>query len=108
MNVASIFLTSGQSPSNYSRLSASQTSMVSAANSGRRSKWALAKSKTKGRWTIVQMRLLVNGSSIAITQTGPDFLFIEPTGAHAACDATILLKVDDNERQWQVRLPEGI
>ena len=54
------------------------------------------------------MRLLVNGSTIGITQMGPDFLFIEPAGDHPPGDATILLKVDDNERRWKVRLPEGI
>ena len=54
------------------------------------------------------MRLLVNGSTIGITQMGPDFLFIEPAGDHPPGDATILFKVDDNERRWKVMLPEGI
>jgi hypothetical protein len=56
----------------------------------------------------VQMRLLVNGSTIGITQMGPDFIFIEPAADHPPGDATILFKVDDNERHWKVRLPEGI
>lgn len=54
------------------------------------------------------MRLLVNGSTIGITQMGPDFLFIESAAGHPPGDAIILFKVDDNERRWKVRLPEGI
>jgi hypothetical protein len=56
----------------------------------------------------VQMRLLVNGSTIGVTQMGPDFLFIEPAADHPPGEATILFKVDDSERRWKVRLPEGI
>ena len=56
----------------------------------------------------VQMRLLVDGSTIGITQMGPDFLFIEPAADHPPGEATILLQVDDSERRWKVRLPEGI
>ncbi len=54
------------------------------------------------------MQLLVNGSNIGIMQMGPDFLFIEPAVAHAAGEATIILKVDDTEKRWKIRLPEGI
>jgi len=54
------------------------------------------------------MRLIVNGSSISITQMGPDFLFVESTSDQPPCEATIVLRVDDSERQWRVRLPEGI
>jgi hypothetical protein len=57
---------------------------------------------------LVEMQLIVNGSSISITQMGPDFLFIESTSDHPPGDATIILQVDDSERQWKVRLPEGI
>ena len=57
---------------------------------------------------LVEMRLIVNGSSISITQMGPDFLFIESASDHPPGDATIILQVDDSERQWKVRLPEGI
>lgn len=54
------------------------------------------------------MRLIVNGSSISITQMGPDFLFVESGSDQLPCEATIVLRVDDSERQWRVRLPEGI
>ena len=56
----------------------------------------------------VEMRLIVNGESISITHMGPDFLFIESAGDHPAGDATIVLQVDQSERRWAVRLPDGI
>ena len=54
------------------------------------------------------MRLIINGSSISITQMGPDFLFIEGGLDHPPSQATIVLQVDDAERRWPVWLPEGI
>ena len=56
----------------------------------------------------VEMRLILGGSSVGIAQMGPDFLLIESPMDHPPCQATILLRVDDSERQWKVRLPEGI
>ena len=56
----------------------------------------------------VEMRLIVNGASISITQMGPDFLFVESATDHPPGEATIVLQVDGSERQWQVRLPDGI
>jgi hypothetical protein len=56
----------------------------------------------------VEMRLIINGSSISITQMGPDFLFIEGGHDHPPGRATIVLQVDDTERRWQVNLPDGI
>ena len=54
------------------------------------------------------MRLLINGAVIRITHMGPDFLFVESSADHPPCEASILLRVDDSESQWKVRLPEGI
>jgi len=54
------------------------------------------------------MRLIVNGESISITQMGPDFLLIESAADHPPGHATIVLQVDQNERRWQVQLPDGI
>lgn len=54
------------------------------------------------------MRLIINGSSISITQMGPDFLFIEAGLDHPPGEATIVLQVDQTERRWQVNLPDGI
>ena len=56
----------------------------------------------------VEMRLIINGLTISITQMGPDFLFIEGGHDHPPGPATIVLQVDDTERRWQVNLPDGI
>ena len=47
------FLTVGQRFSNFSRIPSSQLSQISSSKSGRLSRWALAKSRTKGLLTIV-------------------------------------------------------
>jgi hypothetical protein len=56
----------------------------------------------------VKMRLIVNGTTIRITHMGPDFLLVETPTDHPPCEASISLRVDESERQWQVKLPEGI
>ena len=54
------------------------------------------------------MQLLVNGSSLPIAQMGPDFLLLDKLIDHPPCKATILFSVDDSERRWPVRLPDGL
>jgi len=61
-----------------------------------------------GRSTHVEMRLLINGSSLPIAQMGPDFLLLDKPIDHPPGEATIVLSVDADERRWQVRLPEGL
>jgi hypothetical protein len=56
----------------------------------------------------VKMRLLVNGSSIAIAQMGPDFLLVDAPINHPPGNASLVLQVDLSERRWDVHLPEGI
>ena len=56
----------------------------------------------------VEMRLMVNGGSIGITHMGPDFLPLESPGDYPPGEASNLMKVDDSESRWNVRLPEGI
>ncbi len=56
----------------------------------------------------VEMQLIINGESISITHMGPDFLRVECTTEHPPGEATIVLQVDQSERRWTVRLPEGI
>ena len=56
----------------------------------------------------VNMRLLVNGSSLVIAQMGPDSLLVDFPITHAPTDATVVLQVDQSERRWKVRLPHGI
>ena len=54
------------------------------------------------------MRLLVNGSSIAVAQMGPDFLLVDAPINHPPGNARLVLQVDQSERRWDVNLPEGI
>ena len=56
----------------------------------------------------VEMRLIVNGTSIGITHMGRDFVIVESPTEYPPGEASILLRVDDSESQWKVRLPEGI
>jgi hypothetical protein len=54
------------------------------------------------------MHLLINGATVSIGQLGPDFLLLKTPFDHPSANATIFLSIDGNERQWEVRLPEGI
>lgn len=56
----------------------------------------------------VKMRLLIDGTSFPVGQLGPDFLLLKTPLDHPPTDATIILCVDGNERQWNVQLPEGM
>jgi hypothetical protein len=56
----------------------------------------------------VTIQLSVNGISLPVAQLGPDFLLLDAVADHPPCDAVLKLRVDDVERQWKVRLPEGI
>jgi hypothetical protein len=54
------------------------------------------------------MQLVVDGASLPIAQMGPDFLLLDEPIDHPPCEATILFCVDDSERRWPVRLPDGL
>ena len=54
------------------------------------------------------MRLLVNGFSIPVRQMGPDFLLVDSPVDHPPTNASLILRVDQSESSWEVRLPEGI
>ena len=54
------------------------------------------------------MRLLVNGGSIPVAQMGADFLILEEPSDHPPGQGTMVLQVDQSERRWTVRLPNGI
>ena len=54
------------------------------------------------------MWLLVNGGSIPVVQMGPDFLLVDAPFDHPPGDASVVLQVDESERRWNVRLPDGI
>ncbi|MEO6435138.1 MAG: hypothetical protein ABIP55_05185 [Tepidisphaeraceae bacterium] len=53
------------------------------------------------------MRLLVNGDTLPIRQMGDDFLLVDRPVCHPPMTATVVLRVDDSEKRWQVRLPQG-
>ena len=52
--------------------------------------------------------LLINGAWLPVAELGPDFLFLREGVEHPPCDVVLRLRVDDEERQWRVGLPEGI
>jgi len=56
----------------------------------------------------VNMQLLLNGSTIRVEQMGRDFLIINKPFDHPPADASLVLRVDDSETRWPVRLPHGI
>ena len=68
----------------------------------------MPKSSQGGHSAQVKMKLLVNGSSIPVTQMGPDFLLVTDAIDHPPANASIVMKVDESERRWEVRLPNGI
>jgi len=46
----------------------------------------------------VNMRLLVNGLSLSVTQMGPDFVLLESPVNHPPAVASMVLQVDQSER----------
>jgi hypothetical protein len=56
----------------------------------------------------VEMRLIVNGESFGITHMGRDFVIVESPTEYPPGKASILLRVDESESRWNVRLTEGI
>ena len=56
----------------------------------------------------VRISLMFSGHSIPVAQLGPDFLLLDAPADHPPGPASILLRVDQSERRWDVRLPNGI
>jgi hypothetical protein len=54
------------------------------------------------------MQLIVNGASIAVAQMGPAFLLVITPIDYPPDVACVALQVDESERRWDVRLPDGI
>ena len=54
------------------------------------------------------MRLILNGTSLGITHMGRDFLVVESPAEYPPGEASILLRVDESESRWNVRLPHGV
>ena len=51
---------------------------------------------------------MFGGHSIPVAQLGPDFLLLDTPADHPPGLASISLRVDQSERQWNVLLPNGI
>jgi hypothetical protein len=56
----------------------------------------------------VSITLHLNGNAIPVAQLGPGFLLLDAPIDHPPGDASIVLRVDQSERSWSVRLPDGI
>ena len=46
--------------------------------------------------------------SIPVAQLGPGFLLLDAPADHPPGPASIVLRVDQSERRWDIRLPHGI
>jgi hypothetical protein len=56
----------------------------------------------------VEMRLILNGKSVSIRHMGSYFVLIDPVEDHPPGEAIILVRIDQAERRWTVRPPNGI
>ena len=72
------------------------------------SSMVLPLSSQGGHSAQVNLRLLVNGFSLPVAQLGLDFILLDAPVNHAPTAATVVMQVDQNERRWNVRLPNGI
>jgi len=54
------------------------------------------------------MRLLVNGLSLPVAKMGPDFILLHALVDQGPTIATLVMQVDQDERRWDVRLPNGM
>ena len=55
----------------------------------------------------VKIDLLLEGRSIPVAQLAPDFLLLDTAINLPPGEATLVLRVDESERHWRVRLPDG-
>jgi hypothetical protein len=56
----------------------------------------------------VKIQLLINGRSVPVAQVGPDFMLLNHPFDLPPGNAILVLQVDESERRWEVRLPNGI
>jgi hypothetical protein len=54
------------------------------------------------------MELRLNGSVLAISHLGPDYLILAEPVDHPPGRAEIAMSVDGRERRWAVHLPAGL
>ena len=68
----------------------------------------LQSSNHSGHSADVRISLIFNGHSLPVAQMGPGFLLLDVPSDHPPGEASIILRVDQSERRWTVRLPNGI
>ena len=51
---------------------------------------------------------VLDDGSIPVAQMGPDFLLLDAPFDYPPGNAGVVLQVDQSERRWDVRLPNGI
>ena len=56
----------------------------------------------------VRIQLTLSGHILSIAQLGPDFIIIRDRKDHPPATGEIAMWIDDYERRWNVKLPEGI
>jgi len=56
----------------------------------------------------VRIQLTLNGQVLSIAQLGPDFIIIRDRKDHPPAVGEIAMWIDDYERRWNVKLPDGI
>jgi hypothetical protein len=56
----------------------------------------------------VNISLLFNSESIPVAQIGPGFLMLNTPVEHPPGEGSVILRVDQSERRWNVYLPDGI
>ncbi len=68
----------------------------------------LQSSGYSGHSADVRIHLILNGAAIPVAQLGPGFLLLDAPSYHPPAEGRIVLRVDQSERTWAVRLPNGI
>jgi hypothetical protein len=56
----------------------------------------------------VRISLMLRGHAIPVAQLRPGFLLQDAPSDHPRGPASIILRVDQSELRWNVRLPKGI
>jgi hypothetical protein len=65
-------------------------------------------SSRSGHSAQVKMSLLLDGVSLPVAQLGPGFLFLDSPIDHPPGEGRMIFQVDQSEKRWNVRLPNGI
>jgi hypothetical protein len=56
----------------------------------------------------VDMTMLIDDRCLVISQMGLDFVLLNDPIDHPPSVATMIMRIDDSERYWDVVLPDGI